>query len=123
MHAPAFEHARGKLLAIEGMRETLGLQGVWNWALAFRLTDAEPAAAYLIPDPARPRMCITLADERLPDLPARKTPRHVRDVLMHSPNVAGIRWPIWDMESKAQVDDLLALLEFRLAAERMHAGA
>lgn len=97
------------------MSESLSWRGVWHWTLAYRGQGrAEPACAYLIPDPERPRLCIMITEERLADLPLRKVSKAVRESVIHAPPVNGVRWPVWAIHSKAQVDELLPLIEVRL---------
>lgn len=114
---PAFEHARERLRSVGGVRETLGWHGVWNWSFAFRHNgDSDPAVAYLVPDPSRPRLCVTFPDDRIGELPVKKLSKAVRDTLAHAPTVDGVRWPTWEIHSKAQVDEILALMEYRVAS-------
>ncbi len=111
---PSFNHARSKLLALEGIGESIAWQGVWNWTLAFRATGQQGSAcAYLIPDPDRPRICIPIAEHRLADLPARRLSKAVRESILHAPSVNGDRWPVWAIQSKAQIEELLVLVEVR----------
>jgi hypothetical protein len=109
------EHARRKLLAVDGIREELCWHGIWNWSFVFRLLgDGERAWAYLIPDPARPRIAIPIDDEIIPDLPVRKLSKFIRDGLTHAPVVDGVRWSCWDIQNRTQVEDIVSLAQHKL---------
>ena len=60
------EHARGKLLAVAGVQEEVSWQGVWKWTLLYRLPEHGDGRAwvYVVPDPARPRMAVPVAEAR-----------------------------------------------------------
>jgi hypothetical protein len=114
-HAPAFAHARE--IAGSGGREAVTWQGVWNWTIEFRHNgDAGPALAYLIPDPDRPRVCVPIPEEALAALGKRRLAKHVKDSLAHAPVVQGVRWPVWEIHTKAGVEEILSLMEVRLPA-------
>ncbi|MFA6045282.1 MAG: hypothetical protein WC718_09875 [Phycisphaerales bacterium] len=110
----AFDLARARLRAIDGVRESIQWRGVWNWTFGYFLADeSEPALAFLVPDPERPRLSLPFPDALIADLPARKLARSVRDVLAHAPVVDGLRWPMWDLATKTETEELLALLTYR----------
>lgn len=116
--AAALQHARTKFLAIPGVREVVSWLGVWNWTLAYeRGQEGEPAMAYIVPDPSRPRVCITISEACLPDLANRRLSKQVRDAIVFAPVVKAVRWPVWDIDSRAQIDELSELLTYRLAYE------
>jgi hypothetical protein len=108
------EHTRQKFRSVEGVKEDLGWHGVWNWTFSFRVPGEERPWAYLIPDPARPRVSIPVMDEMIPDLPIRKLSKFVRDGLAHAPVVDGVRWASWDHLSKTQADEIVSLAQLRL---------
>jgi len=111
---PAFEHARTRLGAWENSRETIEWRGVWHWTFVCRVNgEHEPAWGYLVPDPARPRVCLPFPDELLTALPPKRLAKAVRDTLIHAPSVSGVRWPTWDVQSKAQIDEVMTLAEFK----------
>jgi hypothetical protein len=113
------QHARGKLLAATGIREVLAWQGVWNWTFVYeRDQQRNPAVAYIVPDPSRPRICVTIPEAMLADLSLPRLSKSVRDGIVFAPVVNAIRWPTWDIHSKPQVDELLELLFHRLPHEQ-----
>ncbi|MBI1189942.1 MAG: hypothetical protein GC200_04580 [Tepidisphaera sp.] len=114
----AFDLARARLKAIEDVREEVQWRGVWNWTFAYLTDDGEPPIGFLVPDPERPRLCLPFPDALIADLPVRKLARGVRDVLAHAPVVDGLRWPMWDLSTKTETEDLLALLNFRRTPAR-----
>jgi hypothetical protein len=110
----AVELAAETLTSREAVRESVQWRGVWNWTLVYSHNgDPEPAWAYIIPDPGRPRLCIPVAEETVSDLPVKRLARTVRDGVSHAPAVNGVRWPVWDILTKAQVEEVLSLLEFK----------
>ncbi|HYE61507.1 MAG TPA: hypothetical protein VD997_05895 [Phycisphaerales bacterium] len=112
--AALIEHTRQKLRACEGVKEDIAWHGVWNWAFVYRMSgDAERAWAYLIPDPAKPRVVLPVLDDALPELPIRKLTKFIRDGLTHAPMVDGLRWASWDLLNKTQADDIVSLAQMR----------
>lgn len=104
------EHIRAKLLAGEAIHESVIWSGVWNWTLAYTHNgDSGPAWAYIVPDPAHPRLCLPFPDGLLGELPVKKISKTVRDALVHATSVDGVRWPTWELTSKALGDDLFVL--------------
>lgn len=113
-HIPAFGLARARLAAMDGLREVIAWHGVWNWTLEFHgPASGASASAYLIPDPDKPRLCVPIAEHRLATLSPKKYSKSIRDAILHAPAVNGDRWPIWAIQTKAQIDELLQLVEVR----------
>lgn len=107
------EHTRQKLRTCEGVKEEISWHGVWNWSFVYRLPGEERAWAYLIPDPAKPRVVLPVFDDVLPELPLRKLSKFIRDGLTHAPMVDGLRWACWDLLNKTQADDIVSLAQMR----------
>lgn len=106
------EHVRERLLATEAVKEEISFQGVWNWTFVYRLpNDSDLGWAYLVPDPAKPRISVPVQDDIVADLPIRKLSKFIRDGLIHAPMVNGVRWATWDLVNKTQADDILSLAE------------
>jgi hypothetical protein len=105
-----FEHARARATELIGP-ETLGWRGVpWRWS--FEYADGTGNAgtrAFLVPSPERPRLALALRVEALAQHSPRKLPRHARDGLANAVEVGGVRWAEWELMSRTQVDELLAL--------------
>lgn len=99
--------------------EVVTWRGVWKWTLAYRGSDRP--FAYVIADPAKPRLSIPVSDAALAELALRKLSRVVRDGLSHAPNVDGVRWATWDVQSEQQAEELIVLV--RLLAEPAPAKA
>jgi hypothetical protein len=108
------EHARAKLLAIEGLKEEVSWQGVWRWTLVYRLASDERGWAYLVPNPTKPRIAVPVTDELIAELPMKKLSRLVRDGLVHAPTVDGVRWAQWELQSRTQTDEILSLAMHKL---------
>lgn len=110
------EHVRAKLLATEGISEEVGWQGVWKWTFVY-VSAAEPTKAwvYLVPDPSKLRISIPVPAALIPELPVKKLSKFVRDGLLHAPLVGRTKWPMWEVQGKGQVDDILELSRYKLA--------
>jgi hypothetical protein len=109
------EHARQRLLGVECVREEIAWHGVWNWTFVYRIPgDGDRAWAYLIPDPAKPRLAVPVEDEIIPELPIRKLSKFIRDGLTHAPIVDGVRWSCWEIANRTQVEDIVSLAQHKL---------
>lgn len=110
---PATDLSRRTLLEVESSVESVQWRGVWRWTLVYAASPAEPGLAYIIPEPSKPRLCIPFPESQLGDLPLKRLSKIVRDGLMAAPIVAGTCWPVWEIQNKAQVAEVLTLLEFK----------
>jgi hypothetical protein len=102
----AAEHA-ARSLSARGLDDRVRWLGVWRWCLNFERGGASRPAAYLIPDPRQPRLCIPLSPDS-PMLVAKRLPAWIRQGASAAPVVEGIRWAVWSLETRAQIDELLA---------------
>ena len=110
------EHARAKLATVESVREEVAWQGVWRWTFTFVASiDGVRPWAYLVPDPTKLRLSIPVPASMMTDMPVKKLPKFVRDGLLHAPLVGQIKWPMWELQGKGQVDDILELSRFKLS--------
>ena len=108
-------HAREQLGAADGVVESLVWHGVWKWTFTYAApTDGGRAWVYVIPDPARLRMCVPFAAELMQQLPIRKLPKYLRDGLIHAPQVGTMKWPTWELQGKGQFDECLTFALARL---------
>jgi len=110
---PATDLSRRTLLEVESASEAVQWRGVWHWTLVYATSASEPGLAYIIPDPSRPRLCIPFPESLLTEPAVKRLPKIVRDGLLAAPAVAGTCWPVWEIQSKAQVTEVLSLLEFK----------
>lgn len=102
------EVAREGLLALEGVQECIEWRGIpWRWTLAYAVDTR--ALAYLVPQPGKPRIAIPLADDILAAMDLRKASKAVRDAIMFAPRVAEVIWPVWDLQTRAQIDELVGV--------------
>lgn len=115
-HHALVQHAREALSSLPDMREDLSWQGVpWRWCFAFHADSAEERAfAYLVPQPGKPSLAIPIDSEIVAELPLKKLPKHIREVLTLAPLVGGVRWCQWNLTSKSQIDDILNLAKLKL---------
>lgn len=115
--ASVAEFARAKFSGIDALQEEIGWQGVWKWTFVYA-TAVEPRKgwAYLVPDPAKLRISLPIQAELMQDLPLKKLSKFVRDGLLHSPLVGRTKWPMWEIQGKGQVEDILELAKFKAPA-------
>lgn len=108
----AFDHARAKLVQIQGASEAIRWHGVWKWTFEYSCpgdAHAEPFA-YLVPDPTRPRVCISIPEVAMANVDVRKLAKGVREVLACAPAVDGTRWATWDVTAKSGIEEIAALI-------------
>lgn len=110
-----FDAARARLLAIPDIKESLVWLGVpWRWSLEYR-SPLDPARAWaaLVLQPNKPEIAVPLPAPVLGKIPLAKLPRPIRDGLRASTAIAGVFWPSWECTSKAQVEEVGAVLEMK----------
>ncbi len=110
--APAFDHARQALAQTPGVVESLKWMGVpWSWSLLFGPAGEPEAWAFVIPEPGRLQLAVSLPAERLGDIPVKRLPRFVRDGLMQTQVVGRACWPTWIVQTPAHVDEIVRLIQ------------
>ncbi|MFZ4498571.1 MAG: hypothetical protein ACOYMX_02575 [Burkholderiales bacterium] len=77
--------------------------------------DEARAWAYMVPDPTKLRVAIPVPASMMTEMPVKKLPKFVRDGLLHAPLVGQIKWPMWEVQGKGQVDDVMELCRYKLA--------
>lgn len=104
------EGFRDALVAEGTLAEGLSWQGIpWRWSLTY--SDGRRLAAYIVPNPAKPGVCVPIPAGFLASLPPRKLSKTVREVVASSPAVAGTNWAQFDLTSKTMADELLLLVQ------------
>ncbi|MCC6427906.1 MAG: hypothetical protein IT435_13935 [Phycisphaerales bacterium] len=113
--AGVVDAARGKLLAIPDIKESIAWLGLpWRWSLEYRLPlDPDRAWAVLVMQPNKPAIAIPLPAGVLSRMTLSKLPRAIRDGLRATPSVAGIYWPCWECPGKTQVDEVMQVVEIK----------
>ncbi len=104
--------ARERLLAAPAdVVETVEWQGLpWRWAIVYAIEgDPTRALAYLVPDPAGPRLAVPLTSEMIDAMPLRRMKKHIRDGLTSGRRVGGTIWASFDINAKLQLDEVLDL--------------
>lgn len=110
------DHLRTSILAVSGVRESVSWCGVsWKWSLVFK-DSAGRIVAYIVPQPAHTKLVLPLSTHILSRLPSREVSKWLRDGISAATIVGDIRWAHWEFGSKANVEELLWLLEARLPA-------
>jgi len=111
----AVRHARQVLTDGFSLNERILWNGVWRWSFVYERHEAgherqrtqSKVAAYLIPEPDRPKMCIPIPAAISATLSPRTTPSFVREQLGMCPTVDGVLWPVWSVDGKQMVTELL----------------
>lgn len=103
--------AREKLRDHVGDAEEVTWKGFpWRWTLTYpHAADSHASLAYLILDPERPLIALTLSTEMVEALPMHRMKKHVRDGVLMSSQVAGVYWAEWEIQNKTQLLDVLEL--------------
>ena len=118
-----FEATRERLLAIEGIREEIAWQGVpWRWSLVYTLDGDESAStfkawAYLIPDPERLQLCLTLTADQIHGIGVKRLKKWVRDGVVFARSVGGVCWPTFEISQKGQIEDVFELVDRKLKVQ------
>ncbi len=89
----------------------------WNWTIAIK-SDNDTPLAFLIPEPRKPQLALRLPAAHFTGVSLRKVSKPIREGLLAAKVVNGIVWPEWQLVSKSQVDELLALVELKPVATR-----
>lgn len=124
-----FRDVREQLLTLEDISESILWHGLpWRWAFAYRTggqSEAEPATAYLVPNPELPQLGLPLSVGFVAGLKPRRLSRPSRERLVHATRVAGLLWTEWDLTSRAPLTEAIELLREAAGetAETKDAGA
>lgn len=108
------DHLRSILMSVSGVRETVSWCGVsWKWSLVYKDSHGR-IVAYIVPQPAHTKLVLPLSTHILSRLPSREVSKWLRDGVSQATVVGDIRWAHWEFQSKANIEELLWLLEARL---------
>lgn len=114
------DHLRASILSVSGVKETVAWCGVtWKWSLVFKDSSGR-IVAYIVPQPAHTKLVLPLSTHILSRLPSREVSKWLRDGVTTATIVGDVRWAHWEFASKANVEELLWLLEARLPALAAH---
>lgn len=94
-----------------GLAEEFIWQGVWRWSFVYTpsQTPAKPAA-FLIPDPHKPRLCVPIDQRALLRIVNRPMFPLVRRALAECPVIDGVRWPTWTIISAEETAEIVGSL-------------
>lgn len=119
----AWTIARGYLRDTKGVQEELRWLGApWHWSWVYRGGGEGGELAYLVPETGRARLSLPLGEGALASLAIKKLSRAVREGLARAPEVDGIRWGEWTLESREAWGDVLPLVERALSVLGSRAG-
>lgn len=110
-----FCHVRERLLALPDVTECVQWRGVpWRWTLAYLITgDASRELAFLVANPEKPLLSVPLDPESLAALNPKKLSKAARDAISAAPQVGSVLWPVWALQSKTQVHELMQIVDVR----------
>lgn len=112
----AWSTARAHFREAKGVQEELRWLGTpWHWSLAYRGGGAPEELAYLIPETGRARLCLPLPEHAVASLAVKKLSRAVREGLARAPDIDGVRWAEWTLESRDAWGDVLSIVDRALA--------
>ncbi len=116
---PLIDHARERLKKVKGVSEQLVWQGIpWRWTLTYRHPlEAERSFAFVVPDPAKPRLAIPIPDRVLAEISLKKASKLLRDPILQAPIVGAVRWCQWELQSKALIEEVVELAVLKVTAE------
>lgn len=118
-HAGLVSHARQSLLGVLAGPEIIAWHGYpWRWTIVFRAAADERPWAYLIPQPARPRLALTLDVGTLSSVQLRRISKYLKEGLAAAPRVGNTCWPEWDLLSEGQTEELIRFAQ-RCASESL----
>jgi hypothetical protein len=111
------DEAREALVTFGDYKEDLAWLGIpWRWSLVYRQPGEPLAAAYLVPQPVKPRLAVPVEMEFVLTAPTRKLSKFIREGLVHCPEVGGIRWASWELLAKNQIDEIIDFMTLRRQA-------
>ncbi len=111
------DEAREALVNFGDYKEDLAWLGVpWRWSLVYKQAGEPLAAAYLVPQPIKPRVAIPVEMEFVLAAPTRKLSKFIREGLVHCPEVGGIRWASWELLARSQMDEIIDFMTLRRQA-------
>ncbi|MFN7316212.1 MAG: hypothetical protein ACK5VN_11145 [Phycisphaerae bacterium] len=118
---PTATMTRERLRKYPQATESLAWLGTWQWTLQFRTPTSNGVSwVYLIPNPQRPQVCIPVHDTTLAAVAPKLLSRSIRETLLFAPTVDGVRWATWDVQSRTQMEALLAFAEACATAHTPH---
>lgn len=118
---PTTTMTRDRLRKYPEATESLAWLGTWQWTLQFRTPTSNGVSwVYLIPNPQRPQVCVPVHDTTLAAVAPKLLSRAIRETLSLAPTVDGVRWATWDVQSRTQMEALLAFAEACANARPAH---
>lgn len=123
LNSSLFDQTRAALLQLGVLRERMNWSGEpWHWACVYLTGDDEDhPVAYLVPDRACLKLVVALPADLLPGLRVENLRAETREAIRASKTVCGGSWPVFDITSKAKLDDVMALVKRRLTTPASHA--
>lgn len=116
---PFIDHARERLKKVKGVAEQLAWQGIpWRWTLTYcHPQELERAFAFVVPDPAKPRLAVPIPDRILAEVPLKKASKPFRDAIQQAPIVGAVRWCQWELQTKGLIEEIVDLAILKVTAD------
>lgn len=120
-----FDSARENVARQQAVEERLAWQGLpWRWTLVFEHpSDPTRAFAYLVPDPQSLKISVPLTPEMIQRLPLRRMKKTIRDGIETGNRINSVVWACWDIGSENQLDEILDIVQCKLAYIEEHGSA
>ena len=81
----------------------------WRWSITFRQPSESSPWVYLIPTPAWPSIAMPVPDDVAQDILKPRASKYLRETLLHASQVGQTRWAQWQVQGKAQLQEVLKL--------------
>lgn len=81
----------------------------WRWSITFRKPKQTEPWGYLVPTPVWPTVAMPVPDDIAQTILKPRTSKFLRETLMLASQVGPTRWAQWQVQSKAQLQDVLKL--------------
>lgn len=113
---PLFDLARDRLRKLPDATEQFGWHGdCWRWAVEYRVKTRDEPVALLIPSPLDLQLAVPLDRAFVASLSRRQLKRTIRDGIDLVCEPFNTRWGSWPLSAASMVDDLIGLIEQKLA--------
>lgn len=112
LNARLFDECRDRLRDAGFLEEQILWQGIpWRWTFTYTGPhDADRPWAYIIPHPEKPLVATPLIEAVVAYLPWERLKRFIRDGLEGARQVNNVRWAVWELSNRTNLEDVFDLL-------------
>ncbi len=110
---PRIDELREQVRSVKGAREQLSWMGIpWRWTLVYKMRgQGGHALAYLILDPAAPRLSIPLTADQVCALELSTLTKAQEDALLDGTKVGTQLWASFAVDEETTADDVARMLD------------